>query len=99
MRQHVIGRHGFFEPANAQLLKYDGAAARFAQSEDLIGVGHDLIGWTDGFANGMQPRPVFAQMRAANLDLGAAETARLGSQRVIDQRSLVHVKPAALSGV
>src|SRR6185437_6719458 len=94
----VVGRQRFFEPADIERLVMAGAADRFVDGEGLVGVGEDLEAVADRIAYRGDAGDVFAD-RPANFQLRAAKALGPGPQRVLDQRLLLEMQPAALGGI
>lgn len=99
MAAEVVGRQGLLEPGDAVVGEHGRAQQRLVEGEGLVGVDHEAEVVAHGGADGRQAAGVLGQMRAADLDLGTGEAARLHRERVLDQRRGLDVEPPALGRV
>ena len=99
MARQILGRQRLFDPGQPQSFESVGTAHRFGPIEPLIGVGHQLKTWPHRRAHRTQARHIFADMRAANLDLGPLEAFGLCLKGLIDKFLGRQVQPAAFCGV
>ena len=85
MRGDIVGMDWFLEPGGIERFVMARATDSLVQGQPLVGIGHDLPAKADLFAHGRKPAHVFRDMRAADLDLGAAEADFLGLDGFVDQ--------------
>src|SRR6266404_9580017 len=95
----ILRGQRLFEPRQVERLVVAGAPDGFTDRKCLIGVDHDVETRPDRLAYRGKAGDVLADMRPADLDLGAAETLRAYLKRVIDQRLRLDMQPAAFGGI
>ena len=88
MAVEIVGRQRLLDPGEVEIGEAPGAPDRLVEREALVGVGHDLVSRPQRRAHGGEPAIVLRHMRAADLDLGAAEALVRGRERILDQRAL-----------
>ena len=95
----IVGRQRLLDPGEVKVGEATGPADRLVEREALVGVGHDLVVWAERRAHRREATVVLGRARPADLDLRAHEALLARGDRVLDQRLLVDMQPAALGRV
>ena len=95
----IVGRQRLLDPSEIEIGEAARAADRLVEREALIGVGHDLVIGAERRAHRRKATIVLRRARPTDLDLRARETLFARGDRVVDQRLLVDMQPAALGRV
>ena len=98
MARNVVGGQRLLEPADIERFIGAGPADRLVDIEALVGVGEDFEPRPDRFTHRRDAAHILVD-RPTDFQLAAAEAVGLGAERVLDQRRLFEMQPAALGGV
>jgi len=95
----VIGGQWLLDPGKIELGKLTRAPDRIVEREPLVGVGHDLEIVAERRAHRREPCAILRDMRAANLDLGAAKPLFARRKRIFNQGLRRQMQPTTLGRV
>ena len=99
MAVNIIGVDRLFKPCHVEFLIGTSAPDGLIQAEALVGVGHDFPCRAHRATHRRKPAHIVGDMWLANLNLGSAEAALLGPQRLLHQLGVLDVDPSAFSVV